>query len=116
MKDFEDWHRESQADIKSITLGLLERVEQHKKIQKASAEKILGLERTQIQLVAENDKLKHMVQMLEENSRLINERAGKMDELTLCAMQFAQKNAPEECHSLRASTMHLDQIGSNQSI
>lgn len=116
MKDFEDWHRESQSDIKSIALGLLERVEQYKKLHKADTEKILGLERTQIQLAAENDKLKHVVQMLEENSRLSNERAGKMDELTLCAMQIAQKNAADDCHSLRASTAHLDQIGSNQSI
>lgn len=83
-------------------------VDELTKTQKANVAKILDYERAHIQLLADNDKLKHMISVLEGNNKMYSERVDKLDEFSKYAIQLAHNKQVtpmpmEEYHPVHAT-------------
>lgn len=101
MEDFERWQRESQNDAKSMIVRLIDQFGLMKKEQKENAVKMLEYERAHIHLAAENDKLKHMVSVLETNNKMYSDRVDRLDEFTKMSIQLAHTKRMDD------SQLHL---------
>lgn len=117
MKEFVDWHKAAQDDLKKTFLDVINKNQQMKQQQSNYMDKLHQAEIRIYQLEADKDKLQSKVEMLVDNNRMLMEHNSRQDDLAQCAVQLANANfASTTAKSGSSTPLNNTNNNNNQSI